>query len=146
MSRFGISTVRPRTTGNLVAVAVLALAALAGCSSSKSAASDDEVERQHDIAWLTDRLADEGIFVAERGEAEINVAATLGRRLRLDERETVDAYWFDSDGSARDQGTIYTATYPRAGVYVHGRLLVVRHGTGITDISVALTRLLGETV
>jgi hypothetical protein len=119
----------------------LLMVSFAACSSSKKTASDEDLPR--DITWLTGQLQDDGIFVAERGEPDFNVQANTARRLLLNGREYVDAYYFDENATASAQARIYAGYNPRSSVYLLDGLVAIRYKDDLSEVSSALGKYLG---
>lgn len=141
MSAPGMKRMRGTVRGLILGLILIGFSA---CSSSKQGFSDEDLPE--DISWLTMELHNDGIFVAERGQASRNVLASLSRRLVLNGREVVDAYFFENSDIAAAQATIYAGYNPRATVYVHDQLMVIRYRSDMSEVSSFLYQLLGKTI
>ena len=122
------------------------LVGLSACSTTRNEVASANENAYRDITWLTDELQGEGIFVAEKGEARSNIIADISRRLLLNGREYVDAYYFENEDTAGAQARIYASSNPRAMVFVRESLIVVRYSDSMSEISTALHRYLGGTI
>jgi len=120
------------------------LVGVSACSSSKGSLA--EKGKVGEISWLSQQFQDDGIFVVERGEPEINFAASLSRRFLLNGREYVDAYVFADRDKAESQAVIYAGYNPHGAVYVHDKMVVIRYTDDMSEISSSLYKHLGSTV
>jgi len=129
----------------LRALAVVTVAvSLSACTSTNSSLSSES--ESTDIRWLTDNLQKEGIFVSERGSADLNIPAATSSRLVLNSREILDVYGFEKRTAAEAKAYEFANRLPRQDVFLRESLVVVRYSRRDNGLGLTLYRLLGKSL
>ncbi len=115
---------------------------LSACSSTKNGLSNEST--QTDIRWLTDNLQKKGVFISERGFADLNIPAATSARLILNSREILDVYGFERRTTAEAKAYEFANRLPRQDVFLKESLVVVRHSKRDNGLSLTLHNLLGK--
>lgn len=125
------------------AMAVLTVVVgLSACSSTKNGLLNESTPT--DIRWLTDNLQKKGVFVSERGFADLNIPAATSARLILNSIEILDVYRFERRTTATAKAYEFANRLPRQDVFLMESLVVVRHSKRDNGLSLTLYKLLGK--
>ena len=127
-----------------IAVAVLFVVGFMGCSSTKDLASENA--GSPDITWLATSLQDEGVFIRERGSANLNIPAFESTRFVLNDREILDVYEFERIEDASSNAYTLANTNPGWKKYKKESLVVVRFSRQNSGLTQTLFKLLGVTL
>lgn len=114
---------------------------LGGCLMLQTSSDEDEGPR--DIRWFTDELMEEGVIIRERGPAAFELRANESVRMILDGTDLLDAYWFEDQAVAEQQGRELANSYPTSHVYRRDGLVVIRYTDRARGLAAVLVSIMG---